>query len=166
MNRKLAYLVLSVAVLTSISWALAANQANDSAPNSKSTTQKVDKTTSVVTETTNVNKQSGPSGAAGRYEIYKDLLLNDAEYDKTILFFYAPWCSECRAFEEAIQKEGVPAGTQILKVDYDSNQELRKKYGVTLQTTFVRVDKSGAKQKLWVGYGKDKTANAILENTQ
>ena len=60
-----------------------------------------------------------------------------------VLFFHASWCPQCRAIEADIKRESVPAGLTIIKVDYDSHQDLRKKYGVTLQTTFIKIDDSG-----------------------
>jgi hypothetical protein len=41
-----------------------------------------------------------------------------------------------------------------LKTDYDSNIDLRKKYGVTSQHTFVQIDSSGNLIKKWV-WGRD-----------
>jgi hypothetical protein len=38
-----------------------------------------------------------------------------------------------------------------LKVDYDSNEELRKQYGVTMQHTFVLVDEEWKMIKKWSG---------------
>ncbi len=101
---------------------------------------------------------------AGRYTDYSEDKVDD--YAATILFFHASWCVECRGFEMAINSKGVPDDVQILKIDYDSSQDLRQRYGVTIQSTFVRVDKNGDKQKSWTGYGKEKTVDAILENTQ
>lgn len=103
---------------------------------------------------------------AGRYADYSSEAAKEAGYSSTILFFYAPWCPECRAFDMAIKSGDVPNGVQILKVDYDSSQALRQTYGVTIQTTFVRVDTNGAKQALWTGYGKDKSVSTIIENTK
>lgn len=104
--------------------------------------------------------------ASGRYEVYSEASRQDNNYDTTILFFHAPWCPECRAFDEEIKKSGVPDGVQILKVDYDTNQDLRKHYGVTVQTSFVRVNNDGEKQAAWVGYGKTKSVDVIIENTK
>jgi hypothetical protein len=80
------------------------------------------------------------------------------------VFFHAPWCVECRAFKAAIQSGTIPQGTQILEADYGSSIDLKKQYGVTLQSTFVRVNSSGELQKKWSGYGKDKSLVAVLEN--
>lgn len=104
--------------------------------------------------------------ASGRYVAYSPQEVQNASYDTTLLFFHAPWCIECRGFEMAINDGTVPAGVQILKVDYDSSKDLRKQYGVTIQSTFVRVDSAGNKQALWVGYGKDKTVETIVQNTK
>lgn len=105
--------------------------------------------------------------AAGRYIDYSEEILQKqcSGYGRTILFFYAPWCPECRGFDKAITAGEVPAGTQILKVDYDSSTELKKKYGVTIQTTFVSVGSNGEKLKLWTGYGAEKSLDLVLENT-
>lgn len=112
------------------------------------------------------NTSPNQQAIAGRYADYSSEAAKKAVYSSTILFFYAPWCPECRAFDKAIQSGDVPSGVQILKVDYDSSQALRQTYGVTIQTTFVRVDTNGTKQALWTGYGKDKSVSAIIENTK
>ena len=104
--------------------------------------------------------------ATGRYADYSEAAVADECYTDTILFFHAPWCPECRGFDEAIKSGEVPEGAQILKVDYDSATALRKQHGVTIQSTFVRVDPAGKTVKLWSGYGQDKSVDAILENTQ
>jgi thiol-disulfide isomerase/thioredoxin len=102
----------------------------------------------------------------GRYIAYSEAVRADAGYSTTIIFFYAAWCPECRGFDQAINSGTIPAGVQILKVDYDSSQALRQRYGVTIQSTFVRVSSKGDKQTLWTGYGKEKSVDAILENTK
>ncbi len=101
----------------------------------------------------------------GRYTDYDAEKIAEAGYNDTVLFFYASWCPECRAFEQAIEASELPEGIQILKVDYDTATDLRKKYEVTLQSSFVSVTDNGDKITYWQGYGKDKSVEAILENT-
>lgn len=103
--------------------------------------------------------------ATGKYELYSTSLIGDANYKETILFFHASWCPECRAFEQAIQQGTIPEGVQILKVDYDNSSELKSQYGVTLQSTFVRINEKGEEVSQWVGYGKEKSIKLILDNT-
>lgn len=70
-----------------------------------------------------------------------------------LLFFHAPWCSSCSALNADISKNlgDIPAGLTLFKVDYDSEKELKKKYGVTYQHTMVQVDKDGNMIKKWSG---------------
>ena len=69
-----------------------------------------------------------------------------------ILFFHAPWCPQCRMLDDSIKAAIIPDNTTIFKIDYDTNQALRAKYGVTLQTTFVKVDSSGNKIASFTAY--------------
>lgn len=71
--------------------------------------------------------------------------------DDTVLFFHAGWCPSCQAADKAITSGNVPEGLSILKTDFDSSTDLRKKYGVTGQHTFVQVDADGELIKKWVG---------------
>lgn len=108
---------------------------------------------------------SGTSSVAkGRYADYNSENVANQDYTQTVVFFYAPWCPECRAFKKAITESQIPDGVQILETDFDSSTDLRKKYEVTLQSTFVRVDSFGELQKKWVGYGKDKSLTLVLES--
>jgi thiol-disulfide isomerase/thioredoxin len=89
----------------------------------------------------------------GVYEEYQEGLVASTDGVK-LLFFHAPWCAQCRMLEDDIKAEGVPNGVTILKVDYDSNQDLRKKYGVTLQTTFVEIDDDRNEIRKFVAYNE------------
>lgn len=81
---------------------------------------------------------------------------------KVVYFFHAGWCPSCRATEAAIGETGVPDGLTVVKVDYDTETDLRKQYGVTQQHTFVQVDESGAELAKWTGSGD---GAAILAGT-
>jgi thiol-disulfide isomerase/thioredoxin len=80
-----------------------------------------------------------------------------------LLFFHAPWCPQCRQLEADIKSSGVPNDVTIIKVDYDSNQSLRKQYGVTIQTTLVRIDDQGKLIKRYVAYDSP-TVAAVKQN--
>lgn len=80
-----------------------------------------------------------------------------------VLFFHAPWCPQCRQLEAEIKAGPLPANTTIFKVDYDTSQALRQKYGVTLQTTLVRVDDQGNLVAKYVAYD-DPTLSALKQN--
>lgn len=90
---------------------------------------------------------------AGKYEEYSAKAIAAAKGDR-ILFFHASWCPQCRELEKSIKAAVLPTNLTIFKVDYDSHQDLRQKYGVTLQTTLVKIDENGNKIKSYVAYGE------------
>ena len=48
----------------------------------------------------------------------------------------------------------------VVVVDYDKSAELKAKYGITVQDTYVQIDSMGAKLAIWNGGGVD----GILKN--
>ncbi|NLP84982.1 thioredoxin [Microbacterium sp. CFH 90308] len=96
-------------------------------------------------------ENSGAATSPGAYVEYGDAELAAAEGTR-VLFFHAPWCPQCRALEADILASGVPGGVTVLKVDYDSRQDLRQRYGVTIQTTLVALDDAGDAAAVFVAY--------------
>lgn len=103
-----------------------------------------------------------PSVLAGQYVDYSDTVIATTPGTK-LLFFHAPWCPQCRELETNIRSGVIPADVSIIKVDYDSNQQLREKYGVTLQTTIVKVDDTGNLVSKYVAYDEP-NLEAITKN--
>ena len=91
--------------------------------------------------------------APGSYVEYADYVNNPDQYEGTdvVLFFHAAWCSTCHAAEQSIESTGVSDGLTIVKVDYDSSQDLKQQYGVTLQHTFIQIDDNGELKAKFVG---------------
>ncbi|WP_299444353.1 thioredoxin family protein [uncultured Phycicoccus sp.] len=91
--------------------------------------------------------------ADGAYVTRAEYEADPAAYEgsKVVYFFHASWCSSCRATEKAIAETGVPAGLTLVKADYDSDTELRQRYGVTTQHTFVQVGPDGERLGIWTG---------------
>lgn len=82
------------------------------------------------------------------YKDYDSALLGSN--DDVVLFFHAAWCPSCRAADSNISETGVD-DFLLLKVDYDKYTDLKQKYGVTYQHTFVQVDENGDLIKKWNG---------------
>lgn len=61
------------------------------------------------------------------------------------IYFHANWCHVCRNLESKIKLSlnSLPKGTKILQADFDTELKLRKKYGITVQTVIVVLDKDG-----------------------
>ena len=72
---------------------------------------------------------------------------------KRVLFFHASWCPNCKNADKEITAslEAVPDDVVIFKTDYDSENALKKKYGITSQHTFVYVDSEGNAIDKWSG---------------
>lgn len=89
----------------------------------------------------------------GSYEAYAPEKLAMAETGDVVLFFHASWCPSCRGLNADIEKNLslLPEGVSILKVDYDTETELKKKYGITTQHTLVQVSADGTLLKKWSG---------------
>jgi thiol-disulfide isomerase/thioredoxin len=87
------------------------------------------------------------------YEAYSPEKLANAEAGNVVLFFRAGWCPTCRTVDADIKANmnNIPANLTILDVDYDKSSDLKKKYGVTTQHTFVQVDSKGNLIKKWMG---------------
>lgn len=108
----------------------------------------------------NIGALFSANGPQGSYQPYSEDAVSKATGTK-VLFFHASWCPQCRALEADIQKQGVPSGVTIFKVDYDNAQDLRKKYGVTLQTTVVKIDEDGNLVSKFTPYQKPTLQNAL-----
>jgi thiol-disulfide isomerase/thioredoxin len=79
----------------------------------------------------------------------------------TVLYFHADWCPSCRADMRQIDARLSELGDiTVVVVNYDSSAELKKRYGVTYQHTYVQIDGDGKKVALWSGGGVD----GILKN--
>jgi len=72
----------------------------------------------------------------------------------TVLFFAADWCPTCRAAFRDLDANGAKLGNRkIVVVDYDTSAELKKRYGVTYQHTWVWIDATGKALATWNGGG-------------
>jgi len=89
----------------------------------------------------------------GSYEVYAPEKIAMAAQGDVVLFFHATWCPTCRALNADIESNisNIPANLTILKTDYDTYSDLKRKYGVTVQHTMVQVDSEGNLIQKWSG---------------
>ena len=99
------------------------------------------------------------------YITYDDYINNPEAYKdrKKVFFFHASWCSVCQAIDKEINADisKIPEGVIIIKTDFDDSKDLRKKYGVTTQYTFVQVDKDDNELAQWTASSFDSAINGI-----
>lgn len=98
------------------------------------------------------------------YTVYSKNTFESATDKKRVLFFHAVWCPTCKVADEEFTSESgrIPEDVILLKTDYDSESELKKKYNITYQHTFVLVDDQGNEIKKWNGGGIEE----LIENTR
>jgi thiol-disulfide isomerase/thioredoxin len=93
------------------------------------------------------------SANTGKYEPYTKAAFEANAARKRILFFHASWCPTCKIANEDILNniDLIPEDVIIFKTDYDNEIELKKKYEITYQHTFVLVDAKGDIISKWNG---------------
>lgn len=104
------------------------------------------------------------STTAGAYISQSDYERSQTDYQgtKIVLFFDAKWCSTCKQARDNIRANPVPLGLTIVDIDFDASIDLRQKYGVTVQHTFVQIDEQGNLLAKWAG---SVTADEIAAQT-
>ena len=104
--------------------------------------------------------------ASNRYVDYTPEAFAASTTEKNVINFDATWCYVCDAIEENILDGEIPEDLTIFKADFDTEIELRKKYGVTSQTTFVQVTPEGDEITKWVMYDTAAGINEIVAELQ
>lgn len=93
-----------------------------------------------------------------------DLAAIAAEEEKTVIFFFASWCPNCiLTLSELSEKwSDIEPDITLVIADYDTEADLKAKYGVTYQDTFVLLDSEANSVKLWNAGG----VAGLNENTR
>jgi thiol-disulfide isomerase/thioredoxin len=141
------------------------SDSSGSSTESAETVESVDKTDAASTEPAD---EAAPTaaGGAGAYISLADYQASKDSYasSKVVLFFNATWCSTCKKARGNLEADlsAIPSDLAIVLVDFDSETDLKRQYGVTVQHTFVQIDADGNKLAKWSG---SLTAEEIAENT-
>jgi len=95
--------------------------------------------------------------APATYEDYSPEKIARASTAPVVLFFHASWCPSCISTDRILKKKivSLPPGVSILKIDYDTATDLKIKYNITYQHTFVQVDTNGIELTRWSGGALD-----------
>lgn len=146
-KRSLVVIVLSSVILLAVVGYVIFRQSTDEV--GEVTSAGVEATSQPTTPETDLDSADPP----GLYVAYTDQDFSQRSDKRRLLFFHAQWCPQCRALDASIASEmTLPEDVVIYKVDYDDRQDLRQKYGVTIQTTVVLVDENGDKTDSYVAY--------------
>ncbi len=93
------------------------------------------------------------ASSPGSYIDYADYESDPGKYagNEVVLFFNASWCPTCQQATSNLESSTIPNGLTVVSVDYDEATELKQKYGVTVQHTFVQVSPDGSELAKWSG---------------
>lgn len=103
-----------------------------------------------------------PEGSK-RYQVYTNSSFDAVKGNRRVLYFHADWCPICRHLDKEFQSRAseIPGDVYVFKTNYDREVQLKQKYGVTYQHTFVLVDKNGNAIKKWNGGSFDEVLNMV-----
>ena len=89
----------------------------------------------------------------GSYIDYSQQNFENNKDKKRILFFYAAWCPTCRPADANFKAnlDELPSDTVLFRVNYDTEKDLKQKYNITYQHTYVQVDENGNEVAKWNG---------------
>ena len=96
--------------------------------------------------------------STGKKVIFTSLMAAEdiAARGPAVLFFAADWCPYCQADLRDINANGSRLGAAtVIVLNYDKVADLKTKYGITAQDTFVQIDAKGNKLAVWNGGGVD-----------
>lgn len=94
------------------------------------------------------------------YKEYSTEALANTKWN-IVIAFLATWCPACVNADKNLSSETISEWLTILKADYDTYTDLRQKYWVTSQHTFVQVDNTWKMINKW---SWSKNSEDILKN--
>jgi len=101
-------------------------------------------------EISSMNSSSTITAWGGSYIDYDEATISSLSGD-IVLFFHADWCPTCRQAQTSFLENGIPAWLTIVKVNYDKETALKRKYSVLSQTSYVLIKPDGTIIKRWIG---------------
>lgn len=88
-----------------------------------------------------------------KYMSYTKENFEAAKGQKRVLYFSAKWCGKCKKADADFEANAaeLPDGVIVFRTDFDKEKDLKKKYGIPMQHTFVLVDEKGEVVSKWSG---------------
>lgn len=142
------------------------NASNNESANASLTNSQVNADVVQIANEQDSQDQNLPTGRS--YISLSDYQANPELFESAnkVYFFHASWCPICQGIDKELQSDPakVPNGVTIIKTDFDKSTNLRQKYGVTTQYTFVQVDANGSQVAKWTATSADKAIAGIKVN--
>lgn len=89
------------------------------------------------------SSETGTMKGKGVYANFSKNIIGNGKM--SVLFFHATWCGECQRDDKALRQWQASGGLPIdvYEIDYDTSAELKNRYGVVQQNTYVVIDGEG-----------------------
>lgn len=167
---KSTYVVLVIVLVAVIGgWFFLFN--NKQAPKASTESASIKSETPIKDKAVKDNSAVGSDASAlsTRYIDYtpEDVTRVISNNGKAVLFFAAlKWCPSCQAADRDFKAhlDKVPSDVTILKVDYDTAKDMKQKYAITMQDTFVQIDNQGKEITRWSSGGQG--VEALIANAK
>ncbi len=110
---------------------------------------------SLPVRSTTQEASSAPHVTSGRYVAYSKEAFEAARGKKRVYYFWAAWCPTCKVVDQefSTMSDKIPSDVIVFKTNYDTELDLKKKYTITYQHTFVQIDENGNEITKWNGGG-------------
>lgn len=92
-----------------------------------------------------------PVTKGGTYEAYSPGAIGYAALGEVVLFFYTASCPACVHLDKDIVTNAarIPKDVKILKVNYDTEEALKQKYGLSSPHILIQVSSEGNRITQW-----------------
>lgn len=117
-----------------------------------------------ITQPTNgTSDGTSPAAETTRYISYSPQSFAAASDKRRVIFFHAIWCPSCKVANTDFTENSnqIPSDVLVFKTDYDFEKDLKKKYGITYQHTFVQIDADGNAVTKWNGGATEKLLQSL-----
>ncbi len=166
-NQKLLFITLGIVIVSIVGFALVRGTNTNREPVQNQVNQTTEQKKSDV-QGAQQTQEDNSQALSERYLTYSEENLARATEDdrKAVIFFAASWCPMCIEAEKDFKAnfDKVPTDVTILKTDYDTSTDLKAKYDITMQDTFVQVDSQGNEITKWNSGGEG--IKTLLANVQ
>jgi thiol-disulfide isomerase/thioredoxin len=164
-NKTIVFVVASLLIVLLLIGLFVMSESTDAPSDSAMENDQVANIQNLERSNNSESSNAEPQDTKRNYITLKEYNENPSDYSDTklVYFFHASWCPICRDIDEDINADSskIPAGFTIIKTDFDSSTDLRQKYGVTTQYTFVQVDSNGNETAQWSATNLDKAIAGI-----
>ncbi len=164
---KTQHIILGIVAVLLIGGGIAFFNSQSASKDSSSVQNATAKKEEIKTEKPAEGSINANSALASHYIDYSadNLAKATASNGRAVIWFAAlAWCPSCQASDRDFKAhfDKVPKDVTIMKINYDTAKELKQKYAITMQDTFIQIDSKGSEIIRWNSGGQG--TDALIAN--